>query len=62
MLETVLGFFQGRMIGVAGVFVILAIAILFSKNPARHQLSRGRQRIRTASGDRCVRLAHAFWR
>ena len=32
MLETVLGFFQGRMIGVAGVFVILAIAILFSKN------------------------------
>ena len=32
MLETLLGFFQGRMIGVAGVFVILAIAILFSKN------------------------------
>ena len=32
MIETVLGFFEGRMIGVAGVFAILAIAILFSKN------------------------------
>ena len=32
MIETVLGFFQGRMIGVAGVFAILAIAVLFSKN------------------------------
>lgn len=32
MIETVLGFFQGRAIGVAGIFVILAIAFLFSKN------------------------------
>ncbi len=32
MIETVLGFFQGRMIGVAGIIAIFAIAIVFSKN------------------------------
>lgn len=32
MIETFLGFFEGRMIGVAGILVILGIAILFSKN------------------------------